>query len=493
MREISWWKTAYAVCVLCAATAVVLPAQAFRTLYSFDDTDGRFPSWALVQGTDGNFYGTTPTGGANASGTIFRITPGGTLTTIYNFCSQVNCADGAYPQAGLILAGDGNLYGTAQGGGASSFGGTIFEISTSGVLHTLYNFCPQGGDCVDGGGPSAPLLQARDGSFYGTTQFGGTAGYDGTVFRITPGGTLTTIHTFCSENNCADGYNPVAGLIQATDGDFYSTTQWGGANGFGTIFKITPGGTLTTLYSFCSIRNSSGYCADGTNSYAPLLQATDGNFYGTNWAGGTYNDGIVFSITPSGTFTTLHSFDGTDGQGLYAGLIRATDGNFYGTADNGGSGTNCSPNCGTIFRMTLDGTVTTLHNFNGAVAGEGWGPYAALAQDTDGSLYGLTQMGGTSNDACADRCGTVFELSAGLGPFVETVPTSGNVGKSVIILGTSLIRATSVTFNGTEAAFTVESPTSIKTTVPAGATTGKVQVVTPGGTLTSNVPFRVLP
>jgi uncharacterized repeat protein (TIGR03803 family) len=469
--------------------AIGATAQTFTTLHSFDSTDGSNPSWALVQAVDGNFYGTTPRGGTNASGTIFRITPAGTFTTIYNFCSQINCADGEYPEAGLILAGDGKLYGTAQGGGAY-YGGTIFKVTTSGVLMTLYNFCSQGGECTDGSGPSAPLMQATDGSFYGTTQFGGIDGYDGTVFRVTPDGALTTIHTFCSESNCADGYNPVAGLIQTADGNFYSTTQWGGANGLGTVFKITPDGTLTTLYAFCSIRNSSGYCADGLDSEAPLVQATDGNLYGTTFAGGAYDVGTAFKITLSGTLTTLHSFDSSEGDGIYAGLIQATDGNLYGTAENDGAGTNCYPGCGTVFRMTTGGTVTTLHNFKGA-AGEGWGPNAALVQDTNGSFYGLTVFGGSSGACYPDGCGTVFGLSVGLRPFVETVPTAGKVGRSVIILGTNLKGTTSVTFNGTSATFTVELPTGIKATVPTGATTGPVRVVTPSGTLTSNVNFQV--
>jgi uncharacterized repeat protein (TIGR03803 family) len=472
--------------------ALSLSAQTFTTLHSFDNTDGAFILAGLIQATDGNFYGTAYEGGANCSpdgcGTIFKITPGGALTTLHSFCSQSNCTDGEYPEAGLIQA-NGNFYGTTYEGGANCAPdgcGTIFKITSGGTLTTLYNFCSQSG-CSDGYYPEAGLIQASNGDFYGTTTFGGAGGV-GTVFKITPSGTLTTLHSFCSQSNCTDGYYPEAGLIQATNGNFYGTTYaGGGANSRGTVFKITPSGTLTTLYSFCP---QSG-CPDGSDPQAGLAQATNGNFYGTTFAGGTHDLGTVFKITLSGNLTTVHSFcsvgypDCADGDlPRFGALVQATNGDLYGTAPSGGA----QIYYGIIFKITPGGSLTTLYSFcpqSGCPDGDD--PRGTLVQDTNGNLYGTTFAGG------ANGFGTVFSLSVGLGPFVETQTTSGKVGAHVKILGTNLTGATSVTFNGTTATFHVVSSSEITTTVPTGASTGKVKVVTPHGTLTSNVNFRVTP
>jgi uncharacterized repeat protein (TIGR03803 family) len=318
------------------------------------------------------------------------------------------------------------------------------------------------------------------------------------VFTITPSGALTTLYSFCSRGgaNCTDGSVPV-GLIQAADGDFYGTTSSGGnATGNGTVFKITPTGALTTLRRFCSQGGS--LCSDGSSLQAGLVQASNGDFYGTTYFGGNQtNSGIVFRITPKGAFTTLYSFcslsNCTDGIEPGAALIQGTDGNLYGTTSGGGA---FSPlDGGTIFRITPDGALTTLYNFCSlSNCADGEAPSAALVQDT-GDFYGTTEFGGTSNIDCdgGRSCGTVFGLSVGLGPFVETQTTVGKVGAAVKILGTGLTGATSVSFNGTAAVFTVVSRSLIKTTVPSGATTGKVEVVTPSGTLSSNVPYRVRP
>jgi uncharacterized repeat protein (TIGR03803 family) len=208
-----------------------------------------------------------------------------TFTTLYSFCAQPNCTDGAVP-SGVVQATDGNLYGTTSGGGANGTAGlgTVFRLTVAGALTTLHSF-----DYYDGFNPQAALIQGTDGNLYGTTAEGGTgsactltgAGC-GTIFRITPTGTLTSLYSFCNEANCADGRWPYAGLLQATDGNFYGTTYLGGANDAGTVFQITPAGTLTTLYSFCSQTN----CADGSGPWAALIQATDGNLYGVTGGGG---------------------------------------------------------------------------------------------------------------------------------------------------------------------------------------------------------------
>jgi uncharacterized repeat protein (TIGR03803 family) len=231
--------------------------QAFTSLHSFSFSDGEYPN-GLVQATNGDLYGTTNFG-AEYAGTVYKITPSGTLTTVYSFCSQSNCTDGDGPLAGLVQATNGDLYGTTGNGGANG-GGTVFKITPSGTLTTLYSFCYYGNLCPDGSYPVAGLIQATNGDLYGTTYWGGANGkYNGTVFKITPSGTLTTLYRFCSQGGCTDGSEPAAGLVQAANGNLYGTTEEGGANNAGTVFKITPSGTLTTLYSFCS---QSG-CTDG--------------------------------------------------------------------------------------------------------------------------------------------------------------------------------------------------------------------------------------
>jgi uncharacterized repeat protein (TIGR03803 family) len=329
----------------------------------------------------------------------------------------------------------------------------MFKITPSGALTTLYNFCSQGAypSCTDGEGPLG-LIQATNGDFYGITAGGGvntsscteyssSAGC-GTVFEITPSGALTTLHRFCLQSGCTDGaiFN-VAGLVQATNGDLYGIADSGGAanpenpEGSGTVFKITPSRAFTTLYSFCG-----SYCADGGLPLG-LVQGTDGNLYGTTFEGGVTQwggDGTIFKITPGGSLTTLYSFCAQ----------------YFPGACQDGANTNTSE---------------------------------PLIQDTNGDFYGTASYGGTNND------GTVFSLSVGLGPFVKTQTTSGEVGATVKILGTDLTGATSVSFNGTAATFNVVSRYSISATVPTGATSGKVEVVTPIGTLSSNVAFRVLP
>jgi uncharacterized repeat protein (TIGR03803 family) len=446
-------------------------AQTPTTLHSFDRTDGADLQAGLVQAGNGDLYGTTEDGGVNNDGSVFKITPGGTLTTLYSLCTQPSCTDGYDPQAGLVLGINGNLYGTTYYGGAND-AGTIFQISPRGVLATLYNFCSQS-LCSDGAEPQAGLVQAANGDLFGTTYEGGAYGF-GTVFKIAPGGTPVVLHSFDN----TDGANPYAGLVLATNGDFYGTTYKGGADSYpyGTVFKITPGGTFTLLHSFEE--------TDGYFPIAGLIQAANGLLYGTTFAGGANGDGTVFQITPSGSLTTVHNFAGADGAYPWAGVIQATDGNLYGTTYGGGAYGE-----GTIFKIALSsGTLTPLYSFcpqSGCT--DGAEPAAALVQGTNGDFYGTTENGGANND------GTVFSLSEGLGPFVETLPTSGKVGAAVIILGNNLAGATAVSFDGTAATFTVASSTEIKTTVPTGATTGNVEVTTSSGTLKSNVVFRVTP
>lgn len=472
-------------------------AANLTALVNFGGTDGDNPVADLIQATDGNLYGTTESGGINANstcengcGTVFRITPSGTLTTLYSFCSQTNCTDGFEPLAGLIQATDGSLYGTTYEGGTYN-GGTVFKIDPSGELSTIYNFCSQT-KCTDGGYPGAGLIQVTNGDFYGTTEGGGANGA-GTIYKITPSGHLSTIYSFCSQTNCTDGSRPEAGLIQGTDGVFYGTTLLGGANsnidancdGCGTVFKITQSGALTTLYSFCLQNSPPVNCTDGWWPTAGLVQDTDGNLYGTTeYGGNSINEGgTVFKITPGGTLTTVYSFCSqsrcTDGFEPLAGLIPATDGSFYGTTYEGGAG-----NRGTVYKINPSGTLTTVYS---KFSIDDTRPAAGLLQATNGKFYGTTYGAAHSYDS------GVFRLSVGLRPFVALQPTSGAAGTAVIILGMDLTDTTGVTFNGTAATFTVVSASEITTTVPAGATKGFVEVTTPSSSLKSNAKFKVTP
>jgi uncharacterized repeat protein (TIGR03803 family) len=482
MTKLSASKKAGLVLLLFAATAIAAPAQMFVTLVNFRGTNGYGPL-SLVQGPDGSLYGTTVNGGDYSvckpgCGTVFKMNPEARLSTLYTFCPQPNCSGGDLPQAGLVLGADGYFYGTTLGGWGHN-DDTVFRITPSGTLTTLHIFAGP-----DGSGPEAALLQAADGNLYGTTVNGGggsNCSYGcGTVFKITPGGTLTTLHSFDS----TDGAYPYAGLIQTSDGDFYGTTSGGGAQDFGTVFRLTPEGALTTLYSFCAQTG----CTDGDNPVGGLVRGMDGNLYGTTIYGGTggcsgYETGCgtIFRITSAGTLTTLYSFGTVADDGNYpeAGLIQATDSNFYGMTSQGGVGRS-----GTIFKITMAGQLTTLHSFDGT---DGFQPSSALLQATNGTFYGSGGTGGVYG------FGTIFSLDMGLGPFVAFVRGAGKVGQTGGILGQGFTGTISVSVNGTPASFTVESDRFIRATVPAGATTGFVTVTTPSDTLTSDVPFHVLP
>ncbi len=338
----------------------------FTLLYSFagGSSDGAGPYHTLILGSDGDFYGTTLAGGASNSGTIFKITPSGTESLFYSFA--------AVPYSGLVQSTDGNLYGTTATGGTNGRG-TVFKITPSGIETVLYSFPAGSSD------PYTGLIQGSDGNFYGTTGAGG-ASDDGTVFKITPSGTQSVLHAFAKSGS--DGQTPYAGLIQGSDGNFYGTTYFGGANGFGTVFKVTPGGTETVLYSFAG-------GGDGQHPYAGVIQGRDGNFYGTTYQGGAGGFGTVFKLTPSGTETVLYSFAGGSGDGAApeAGVIQGSDGNFYGCTLQGGAG-----GLGTVFELTPNGTETILHAFAGG--SDGANPPANLLQGSDGDLYGSTGAGG---------------------------------------------------------------------------------------------------
>jgi uncharacterized repeat protein (TIGR03803 family) len=460
-------------CVLFASLALLIPAvhaQKPSVLHNFGASatsanDPLYPYWngIIAQGRDGNLYSTTMDGGANGWGAVFKITPAGALHLTYSFP-----ADGT-PEGGLTLGTDGNFYGTTQSGGVN-LSGQVFKLSPAGTVTILYTFT----GATDGGSPFASPVQGADGNYYGTAVSGGS-GF-GTVYKITPSGTLTTLHLFTS----TDGANPHAPLVLGNDNNLYGTTWMGGLSNEGVAFKITSGGSYSVLYNFD--------VTHGSNPNGPLALGSDGNFYGTTAKGGTASSGVVFKMPPTGKLVVLHSLNGTtDGSQPYAGLVQATDGRFYGTASAGGS-TICTGGCGTIFKITLPSTFSTISNF---VNTNGAAPNVTLIQHTNGLLYGDAENGGS---ACSSPgCGVFFSLNLGLKPFVSLLNTSGKVGKTVEILGQGFTGTTAVAFNGTTATFKVISNTYLTATVPTGATTGFVTVTTPSATLTSNKKFRVIP
>lgn len=508
MRRIRFRRLACVIIGVCFVGSVVSPAQTYTKLVNFDGVHGSGPIGPLVQGTNGNLYGVTNAGGSSSycpnssgCGTVFEVTAGGKLTFLHNFCQKSKCADGAAPAAGLVLATNGNFYGMTSDNVAN--GGTIFEITPAGKFTTLYSFCAKSANCPDGEGPLGVLMQAGNGNLYGVTTAGGDythcAGGCGLIFEITLAGVYSTFHVFCSTTECThDGRNPRTGLIQATNGNYIGTTSGGGPGQSGVVYEITPSSKLTFLHDFCSQL----HCTDGDDAGTPPIQATNGNLYGTTLGGGTNDGGTFYELTLAKQFTDLYDFCSqkigiacADGDNP-TGLVQGSDGNFYAAAPNGGTSSLCgSSACGVLFEITSTGGYTLLYDFcSTANCADGGQPSGGLVQSTNGTFYGTTGIGGTGS-GCAQGlgCGAIYTLSVGLGPFVEALPNFGAAGRVVGILGSQLSGTTSVSFNGTQAKFTVVSNTLIEATVPTGAATGTIQVTTPEGTLSSNVAFQVSP
>ena len=316
-----------------------------RTLDYADE--GIKPS-ALVLASDGLFYGTTEFGGASNLGTVFRMTRAGAITVLHSFTGG---GGGGLPEAALVQGSDGSLYGVTHGVSGSGYFPftypTAFKVALSGAFTTLHVF----GAGLDVSYPRAPLVEGIDGNFYGTTYYG-LALNRGSVFRITPAGDRTILHTFAGG---ADGMNPLGALVQATDGTFYGTTDNGGPSNLGTVFSMTPAGVLTVLHAFAG-------GTDGSHPHGGLTPAGDGSFYGTTLSGGTHDKGTVYRITPAGTVTIVHAFPGgVGGESPEAPLVHAADGNFYGTTSLGGP-----LNKGTVFRLTPAGAVSVVRAFSGA-------------------------------------------------------------------------------------------------------------------------------
>ena len=386
-------------------------APTYEILHSFTgndnhgftgDTDGANPWGPLIQAPDGNFYGTTINGSATATagtGTVFKMDSSGKITILHHFLMTTG-GDGVNPFGGLILARDGNFYGTTYSAvgitGSGSNGGVIFRITPSGSYTKLWTFTG-----AEGGLPKAGLMQAKDGYIYGTSIKGGYLA--GAVFRTSTSGSPTLLHGF---KGTTDGVEPTCVLLQAADENLYGTTYRGGASGVGTVFRLTTGGGFSIIHTF-----KGPAAVDGSNPVGGLIQASDGNLYGTTATGGQYNLGTIFKIDRAGTYSVLHSFTVTEGASPFGNLLQANDGNLYGTTYAGGR------NYGTVFRITLNGQLTVLHTF-AEFRGDGGAAAAGLIQGTDGKLYGTTYFGGTQNK------GVVFRIDLGLPPIPGSTPSS---------------------------------------------------------------------
>ena len=339
-------------------------------LYTFTGGfDGGYPAATLISDANGNLYGTTFAGGASDFGVVFKVSPKGKETVLYSFCTQANCADGAHPRAGgLISDAKGNLYGTAYYGGASGYG-VVYKVSPERNETVLYSFT--GG--TDGANPYAGVISDAKGRLYGTTSYGGAFG-KGVVFKVSPKGEETVLYNFTGGS---DGANPTAGVISDAKGNLYGTTSYGGAFGYGVVYKVSPERNETVLYSFTG-------GTDGANPYAGVISDAKGNLYGTTPFGGAYDHGVMYKVSPEHKETVLHSFTGgADGDNPYAGLIFDAEGNLYGTTFSFE---------GVVFKVNPKDKETVLYSFTGGT--DGGYPYAGVIFDAKGNLYGTTYYGG---------------------------------------------------------------------------------------------------
>ncbi len=385
------------------------PAGAFDPLYSFtalpmsgQNQDGAYPGDSLVQASDGDLYGTASAGGTNGSGTLFKISLSGSFQLVYAFSAldaNGENNEGADPEAALIQGADLNLYGTAYGGGSNGFG-TVFSYNLAlGQMSSVYSFKNAG----DGANPMAALVQGRDSYYYGTASEGG-ADTNGVLFKISSKGMFTSLHSFSGDT---DGANPLAPLVQGTDGSLYGTCANAGS-GFGTVFEATTNGSVTPLYAFTGGN-------DGANPAAALVQTADGVFFGTTSSGGSDNLGAVFSITSTGAFTPVMSFiGGGDGSNPQAPLVQGTNGNFYGTTYQGGAN-----GFGVVFELTTGGAFTPIYTFTNGLDGVSF-PSGGLALGADGNFYGESFKGGAIN------AGVLFSITpqgalTALSPLTNTI------------------------------------------------------------------------
>jgi len=449
--------------MLVFAVLVVMPAtpQTVNVVANFSGVGAASNPQVVTptQGRNGALYGTA-LGKSVSSGALFQVSNAGTLSFPYLF----NSTTGGQPDGGVILATDGNLYGTASTGGAAGMG-VLYRISPNGTYTVLHDFL--GGS--DGANPVYAPIEASDGNIQGITT--GFPNPTATLYKYTRSTAIfATIYVF----DQTTGEYPTS-LIQASNGNLYGTISGGIC---GEIFEMTTSGSLVWSYDFtCTIGNESGGSAP-----VQILQARDGNFYGATLRGGSsLGYGVIFRLDQQGNVSVVYTFPNSGQYGAGpVGLTEGSDGNLYGATESLGKYKG-----GTLFELTKSGSITLIYNLNSKA---GNNPLAPPKQRTDGLLYGTTETGGRFN------AGVVYRIDMGLSPFATFVVPAGEVGQNSQILGQGLTGTTSVTFNGVAATgFKVVSDTYMTAVVPTGATTGPVVVTTPSGKLTSNVSFRVVP
>jgi uncharacterized repeat protein (TIGR03803 family) len=483
----------------------ITPSGSLTTLYNFVPDPGfPQPTAPPIHGTDGKLYGTTSQGGSSSCGTVYKLTPSGTFTTLYQFDSPHGCG----LNGPLVQGTDGNLYGTTNQSGPGGVG-TVFKLTTAGKVTVLYNF-----DNTHGAHPVSPLVQGSDGNFYGTTSSGGSS-IRGVVFKITSLGKLTVLHDF----NGTDGQLLDAGLVQANDGNFYGVASAGGTLSYGTIYKITSAGTFSVLYNFDSTQaNPQSTLFQHTNGI--LYGDTSGVFYSLNVGltpfvsllptsgkvgktveilgqGFTGTTGVSFGGTPA-TFTVISDtyLTATVHSGATTGSVTVTTPGGILTSNNAflvtPQITSFTPSSGPVTASVMitgvSLTQTTAVTFGGVKAtsftvNSDTQVTATVPSGAKTGKIGITTAGGTASSS-----GT-FTVTPAITSFS---PTSGPVGTSVTIIGTSFTGATSVKFNGISATFKVNSDTQVTATVPTGATTGPISITTRGGTATSATSFTVM-
>ncbi len=432
-----WLKLCQLAFVCLGFLRMVTPitAQTVESVYSFVNggfTSPRNPRGDLTLGKDGNLYGTTYIGGTGGFGTVFKLTTQGVLTVLANFEPSILGGD---PNGGLAIGADGSIYGTTYFFGAGSFG-TVFRVAPDGtatVLHSFSQVTYSGniGSNSDGASPKAGLTFGPDGFLYGVTSQGGPNG-SGTIFKMTTGGELTTLFAFDAYKGCPSrnttGGNPYGRLVFDSRGNIYGTTSGGGTNSGGTLFRLGTNGMFTAFVHFNYI-----------NGYAPqsgMVFAPDGNLYGTTENGGSKGAGTLFRLTPEGELTTLVNFEDQTGNSPIGGLTVGPDGNLYGTTSNGGI--NPPGYTGTAFRMTLGGDLTVLADLTPGIGSDG-----GLTLGPDGNFYGTSPNGGPNGQ---ESPGIVFRLNPGLDLLPRPTDITWNSGGISLTLAgtdgtTNLLRA----------------------------------------------------
>jgi uncharacterized repeat protein (TIGR03803 family) len=458
--------------IFLVAMAIAAPAQTVNTIYQFGSgTNPNYPFGVMAQGRDGNFYGVTLSGNGCCQGDIYKISSEGVITSLYSMAQS----DGTTCK-GLTLGTDGNFYGTCQNGGTNNYG-TLFKVTSAGVLTVLHNFAAQG-STSDGCIPYAPPIQASNGDFYGTTAFCGANNY-GTVYKLTLAGAYTLLYSFQGPPN--DTVLPF-GLIEGTDGDL-----WGVGNGWiisgGGVFKITLAGKESLVYTFEP--NADGAFLDGEGPSANLIQGSNGDFYGTTEEGGSANQGTIFQLTAGGQETVLYSFPNqTDGAYPTLPLTQGPNGLLFGAATDCAGG-GCSQ--AGLFDITTKGVYKNVYLYPLVCSNCGQ-PFAPLLLSTNGTFYSTTEQGGIG-------VGSFYSLSNNYKPFISLVNvTSGAEGAQVGILGQGFSAKSVVEFGGIKA--TTIKPagsTYILATVPTGALTGDVTVTTGSTLLSTLASFKITP